>query len=70
MADISMCSNLDCPVRTRCWRSAASGTKPHKRQAWMAFTFDPEGGCGDFISLHQAPATGSADFGAPFKGDA
>ena len=38
MPDIQMCSDEDCPFRTRCYRHPDSGTKPSEYwQAWGYF---------------------------------
>jgi hypothetical protein len=50
MPDISMCANDNaCPVRSRCYRSTASGTKPWERQAYMEFRPDLGERCKGFI---------------------
>jgi hypothetical protein len=36
MPDISMCGSETCPLKTKCYRNPASGTKPSEyRQAWF-----------------------------------
>lgn len=36
MPDITMCDNETCPLKTKCYRNKASGTKPSEyRQAWF-----------------------------------
>jgi hypothetical protein len=38
MPDITMCGTEDCPLKSRCYRSPASGTRPTEwRQSWSAF---------------------------------
>ena len=42
MPDITMCQSEDCPVRNRCYRNQASGTKPVYYQSW--FMVEPKHG--------------------------
>ncbi len=49
MPDISMCGAADCPVSRRCYRHAASGTKPSALvQSYQDYVFEPGVGCSGF----------------------
>jgi len=73
MGDISMCANDDqCPVKSQCYRSTASGTKPtEQRQSWMAFQPSRGVSCRGFVkpvlrdSLHRLYSTPSLTKEAP-----
>lgn len=50
MPDISMCSDDNCLVRTRCYRHKDSGTKPNDPwQTYAGFTASDANGCSDFM---------------------
>jgi hypothetical protein len=48
MPDISMCNNVDCPLKESCYRNEASGTVPDLYQSYSAFYSK---GCQDFIPV-------------------
>lgn len=50
MADISMCVNCECPLKSKCYRYTAPPNE--YRQVYMGFTFKKINGkivCNDFI---------------------
>jgi len=47
MADISMCSNKDCPKKERCYKFTAT-PNPY-RQSYDYFKPDENGECKDFV---------------------
>ena len=48
MADISMCMNRECPLRSDCFRYRA---KPWSRQSYGGFRPNANGVCGDFVAI-------------------
>lgn len=60
MPDISMCMNDDtCPVKSSCYRSTASGTKPKENsQSYMAFQPEAGASCQGYIRRYRGSETG------------
>ena len=51
MPDISMCMNMDCPSKFKCYRSVAI---PSYWQSYQLFRYGDDGQCGDFIPVASA----------------
>jgi len=52
MADISMCTNKECPSKEDCWRFQAS---PSEWQSYVGHIFDPATGkCSSFYPMNDA----------------
>jgi hypothetical protein len=48
MPDITMCANMHCPLKTLCYRNAASGTQASNYQSMALFKPKSETECDNF----------------------
>ena len=49
MPDITMCSNVKCPLARECYRSELSGTRPSSWQSMSVFDTNEDGECDYFM---------------------
>ena len=53
MPDISMCMNNDCPLKEKCRRHEASGTKPNPyMQAYTVYKYNSDNTCPEFMEKY------------------